>query len=125
MAGNSNEADIIHEYLNDYCRGIPHLRIMRNDVYTRFSHAAYNKGTALAELARRLAVTASEVFAAGDHFNDLPMLSRQHAWWLVAPRNAIEEVKRAVRRQNGFVSHLPCGAGVAQGLAFHLAQAGS
>ena len=46
--------------------------MVRNDVYARFSHAAYNKGTALAELTRRLGLHSRTVFAAGDHLNDLP-----------------------------------------------------
>jgi hydroxymethylpyrimidine pyrophosphatase-like HAD family hydrolase len=122
IAGNNGDADVIHDYLSDYCRGVPHLTVVRNDVYARFSHAAYNKGTALAELARRLGITAAEVFAAGDHLNDLPMLSLACARWLVAPTNAVEAVKAAVRRQRGFVSDLSHGDGVAQGLEHHLNQ---
>jgi hydroxymethylpyrimidine pyrophosphatase-like HAD family hydrolase len=89
---------------------------MRNDVYARFSHAAYNKGTALAEVTRRLRLTREQVFAAGDHLNDLPMLKLEFARWLAAPANAIESVKAAVRRQDGFVSGLLQGAGVAEAL---------
>ena len=81
-----------------------------------FATKRYDKGTALAEIARQLGVTAAETFAAGDHLNDLPMLSRQHAHWLAAPGNAIEIVKATVRRQNGHVSALPQGHGVAEGL---------
>jgi hydroxymethylpyrimidine pyrophosphatase-like HAD family hydrolase len=118
VAGNNNEADTIHEFLNEYCRTVPNLVVVRNDVYARFSHAAYNKGTALAELARRLGISAEQIFAAGDHWNDLPMLSRDYARWLAAPANAVEEVKQAVRRQNGFVSAHSHGAGVAEALRF-------
>jgi hypothetical protein len=116
VAGDSNEADSIHEYLNDYCRTVPNLVVVRNDVYARFSHAAYNKGTALAELGRHLGITPEQIFAAGDHLNDLPMLSLDFAHWLAAPANAIEEVKRTVRRQKGFVSELSHGDGVAEAL---------
>src|SRR6266487_1479469 len=80
---------------------------VRADVYARFSHEAYSKGTALSEIARRLGVSRDYVLAAGDHLNDLPMLSHEHARWLVAPSNAIELVKQAVRRQEGFVSDEP------------------
>ena len=93
---------------------------MRNDVYARFSHKAYNKGTALAELTRRLGLDSGKVFAAGDHLNDLPMLLRQYARWLAAPANAAEPVKQAVREQDGYVSELSHGAGVAEALEFHL-----
>jgi hydroxymethylpyrimidine pyrophosphatase-like HAD family hydrolase len=57
---------------------VPHLAVVRNDVYIRFAHDAYNKGTALREIARRLNVTPEETVAAGDHHNDLPMLE---PWW--------------------------------------------
>ena len=123
IARNNSDADAIHEHLIDYCCRVPHLTVVRNDVYARFSHAAYNKGTALAELARQMGITAADVFAAGDHLNDLPMLSLEHARWLAAPANAVQKVKTAVRRQKGFVSGLPRGDGVAEGLEHHLRQA--
>src|SRR5438552_12876168 len=97
IAGNNGEADVIHEYLEAYARDIPHLTVVRNDVYARFSHHAYNKGTALAELTRRLGLSADGVFAAGDQLNDLPMLSRRYGPWLGAPGNAVEVVNQAVR----------------------------
>jgi hydroxymethylpyrimidine pyrophosphatase-like HAD family hydrolase len=91
--------------------------VVRNDIYARFSHAAYNKGTALAEIARLLGVAAEEIIAAGDHFNDLPMLSRRHAQWLIAPGNAVPCVKQAVLAAGGFVAEGLHGHGVAEGLA--------
>jgi len=123
IAGNNGDADEIHEYLNEFATRFPQLAVVRNDVYARFSHAAYNKGTALRELTRRHDLTASEVFAAGDHLNDLPMLSADCARWLAAPRNAIEPVKETVRRQHGFVSVLAHGHGVAEGLEYCLGEA--
>ena len=116
IAERSQDADDIHDYQSAYCREVPKLNVMRNDVYSRFCHEAYDKGTALAEIAGQVRVTAAETFAAGDHLNDLPMLSRQYAHWLAAPANAIEIVKASVRRQNGHVSALPHGHGVAEGL---------
>ena len=123
IAGNNGDAEIIHNYLDDYCRSVPHLTIVRNDVYTRFSHAAYNKGTALAELARRLGVVPAEIFAVGDHLNDLPMLSRTYAHWIAAPANAIDPVKAAIRNQRGYISRGFHGEGVAEALLFHLREA--
>ena len=120
IAGNNGDADSIHEYLEDYCREIPQLTVVRNDVYARFSHEAFNKGTALGEISRRLGIAAENIFAAGDHLNDLPMLSSQYARWLTAPSNAVDGVKEAVRRQNGFVSKHARGLGVADGLEFFL-----
>jgi len=120
IAENNGDADAIYNYLDEFCRKFPKLTVVRNDVYARFSHEAYSKGTALAEVARQLGLTRDQVFAAGDHLNDLPMLSRDHARWLAAPSNAIPVVKEAVRRQDGFVSDEPHGFGVARGLEFFL-----
>jgi len=124
IAGNRNDAETINKYLEEYCAGVPDLTVVRNDVYSRFSHAAYNKGAALAELTRRLGLTPAEIFAAGDHWNDLPMLSRKYAHWLASPSNAIEPVKVQVRAEGGHISGLPCGFGVAEGLIICLDKAG-
>ncbi|MDB6125422.1 MAG: Haloacid dehalogenase domain protein hydrolase type 3 [Pedosphaera sp.] len=122
IAGNNGDADAIHAFMEEYCKEVPHLQVVRNDVYARFCHSTYNKGTALAEISRRLQISAENIFAAGDHLNDLPMLKKQYARFLAAPVNAIPAVKEAVRSQNGFVSELPQGHGIAEGLKFHLLQ---
>ena len=116
--------EAIHEYLNGYCKRVPELVVVRNDVYARFSHIRYNKGTALAEVARQLGIRRDEILAAGDHLNDLPMLSGEHAACLVCPDNAIPIVKELVRKQNGYISHQPWGHGVARGLEHYLQNAG-
>jgi len=123
IAGNKTDAEVINQYLEEYCRGIPNLTVVRNDVYARFSHVAYNKGAALAELTRRLKLGPAQVFAAGDHWNDLPMLSREFAHSLASPSNAIEPVKDLVRRQGGIVSELPHGFGTAEALRHYLQRA--
>jgi hypothetical protein len=120
IAERNSDAEIIHEYLTAYCQTVPQLTLVRNDVYSRFSHEAFNKGTALAEIARQLGMGPEETFAAGDHLNDLPMLSLRHARWLAAPANAVSAVKDVVRGQKGFVSELSHGHGVVEGLEFHL-----
>jgi HAD superfamily hydrolase (TIGR01484 family) len=112
LAGNNGDADVIHKHLEAYCRKVPQLTVVRNDVYARFSHKAYNKGKALAEIARHLAVEEEQIFVAGDHLNDISMLSRDYARWLAAPANAITPVRAHVRRQNGFISRMPHGHGV-------------
>src|SRR5438045_3744271 len=71
VAGSVEDADAIHVYLESYCAEVPDLTLVRNDVYARFSHAGYNKGTALAEIGRQLGVARDHTFAAGDHLNDL------------------------------------------------------
>jgi len=116
IAQSNGDADRIEEFLLDYARGCEGLTVVRNDVYARFSHTGFSKGTALAEIARQLGVRRDEVLAAGDHFNDLPMLRSEVARWLVAPANAIEPVRDAVRRQGGFVGKRDGGTGTLEGI---------
>ena len=116
IAGNNNDADQIERRLAEFCRPYPDLTVVRNDVYARFSHISYNKGTALAELARLERLTSDQILAAGDHLNDLPMLRAEYARHLVTPANAVPEVKALVSDQGGFVSKLRCGHGVLEGL---------
>ncbi len=120
IAEKNADADVIHSYLELYCQKVPGLTVVRNDVYARFSHVGYNKGTALAELGRRLGISAKNILAAGDHLNDLPMLQNKFARYLVAPRNAVPLVKEAVLAQGGFVSEHSHGHGIADGIAHHL-----
>jgi hypothetical protein len=120
IAENNEDADAIQEYLDGYCREVPALTVVRNDVYARFSHKSYNKGTALAEVARQLGIAREAIFAAGDHLNDLPMLTGEFARWVAAPDNAVPAVKETVRAQNGYVSHQPWGHGVARALEHFL-----
>jgi hydroxymethylpyrimidine pyrophosphatase-like HAD family hydrolase len=125
IAGNNGDADVIHDYLDQYCKTVPHLTVVRNDIYARFSHIAYNKGTALARLTEQLGTDASQVFAAGDHLNDLPMLSRKYAHLLAAPANAIEQVKSHVRAEGGYVSQRTHGQGVAEAIKFYVERRGA
>ena len=117
IAEKVRDAEEIHDYLEISCKDFGDLVVVRNDIYARFSHKAFNKGTALAEIARRLGIKPDEIVAAGDHLNDLPMLSNEFARWLVAPVNAIDKVKETVLRQQGYVSEKQCGHGVAHGIA--------
>ena len=64
IAGNNGDADAIHDHLEKYAQTIPGLTVVRNDVYARFSHEAYSKGTALAELTRQLGLTPAQTSAA-------------------------------------------------------------
>ena len=120
IAENNADADSIHRFLDEYCVSVEDLTVVRNDVYARFSHSAYNKGTALAEIARQLDIARDFIFAAGDHLNDLPMLSGKYARCVAAPDNAVPVVKETVRKQNGYVSHQPWGHGVARALEHFL-----
>jgi HAD superfamily hydrolase (TIGR01484 family) len=121
VASDNPQMDVIHHYLEEYCRGIPHLNVVRNDVYARFCHETYNKGTALSELSRRLSMRPAEVLAVGDHLNDLPMLDTRYAERLAAPANAVAAVQAAVRRQRGYVSARCHGRGVADAIKYYVA----
>jgi HAD superfamily hydrolase (TIGR01484 family) len=125
IADSNDEMDAIQVMMEQYCGEVPGLTVVRNDVYSRFSHVDFNKGTALAELGRLLGVSAEETLAAGDHYNDVPMLSGTYAKFVVCPANAIEPIKELVRKSNGFISHQPCGHGVARGLEHYLSLAGA
>lgn len=120
IAGSNDDADGIQAYLDAYCERHPDLTLVRNDIYARFSHRAYNKGTALAEIGRMLGVSAANTLAAGDHLNDLPMLKKEFAHALVAPANAIPQVRAQVQKQGGYLSQHTCGEGVARGLEYYL-----
>lgn len=125
VAKNNQDAEEIVAFLDTFARTVPHLTVVRNDVYARFSHDAYNKGTALSEIGRRLGIPPENRFAAGDHLNDLPMLQREHAHFLAAPVNAVPAVRELVAQQQGYLSHQPCGKGVARALEFFLEQTGA
>ena len=122
IARDNGDMDSIHNYLEKYCSNVPHLSVVRNDVYARFSHAAYNKGSALGEITRRLGLQPEQVFAVGDHLNDLPMLSRSYAKFLAAPANAVPAVKTAVRQEGGYLSVGFHGRGVAEAMKYYLAE---
>jgi hypothetical protein len=123
IAKSQASARAITAHLAAFARAQGDVAVVENDVYIRFSHAAYDKGRALAEIARRLGVQTDQTAAAGDHFNDLPMLRLEHAGHLIAPANAIAEVKAQVTAQGGYVSSQPCGHGVAAGLEYLLERA--
>lgn len=116
IAKSPEDADTIHRWTLEECARVTDLRVVRNTQYFRFGHAGYSKGTALGEIARLLGLSPAEIFAAGDHYNDLPMLDGVHARHVAAPSNAIPEVKDAVRCAGGHVSRHPCGRGVLDAL---------
>jgi hydroxymethylpyrimidine pyrophosphatase-like HAD family hydrolase len=94
----------------------PDFGYQRNSIYLRFCHSAYDKGVALGELQRLTGISSEETFAAGDNFNDLPMLNLAFARFLACPSNALEDVKAAVRKQGGFVASEDSGFGICEAL---------
>jgi hydroxymethylpyrimidine pyrophosphatase-like HAD family hydrolase len=120
IAANNGDMDQIHARLEDYARSVPELTVVRNDVYARFSHVAYNKGTALAEITKLTGLALGDVFAVGDHLNDLPMLRREFAGHVATLANAVPEVRQAVQAGQGYVSAKSRGHGVAEALTYFL-----
>jgi len=74
----------------------------------------------LAELARLLKIPRENIFAAGDHHNDLSMLDGKVAALPACPSNAIPEVKTAVEQASGYVARKDHGAGVHEALLHFL-----
>lgn len=107
---------LVCEFLERERVRVPGFNFMRNTIYLRFCHEAYSKGTALGELARLTGIAREEIFAAGDHFNDIPMLDGRFAKWVMCPSNAHDTVKRAVAEADGHVASAPASYGVLEAL---------
>jgi hypothetical protein len=116
VAENDEEMERITEFIEQAGARHPKLDYQRNTVYLRFCHADYHKGAALAELARLIEVPRENIFAAGDHHNDISMLDGKVAAMPSCPANAIDEVKAAVRAAGGYVAQKQHGAGVHEAL---------
>ena len=103
--------------------GMPEdFHYQRSNIYLRFCHRRYDKGSALAELSRLIDMPTSEILAVGDHQNDLPMLFGEVAAMVACPSNSHQSVKDAVSKAGGHVSELPAGEGTAE--AIHLYRTG-
>jgi HAD superfamily hydrolase (TIGR01484 family) len=112
VAASEEEMDRVTEFLEQVRRQQPKFSYQRNTVYLRFCHANYHKGAALGELARLLEIPQENIFAAGDHHNDISMLDGTAAGMPACPANAIPEVKQAVYSAGGYVAEREHGAGV-------------
>lgn len=102
IARSNSQMDGIEAELKAFADSRSQVAVVRNDVYVRFSHTGYSKGTALGELQRLLGITPAQTLAAGDHLNDLPMLLPRFARYLVAPSNAVPAVKAQVAAHGGW-----------------------
>ena len=119
-AENEEEMDRIVEFIDGTRGKEPKFNYQRNTIYLRFCHADYHKGAALAELARLMDIPRENIFAAGDHHNDVSMLDGQVAAMPACPANAIEEVKATVRDAGGYIARHRHGAGVHEALQHFL-----
>ena len=116
IATSEEEMDRITEFIECVRARQPEFNYQRNTIYLRFCHADYHKGAALAELSRLIDVPREEIFAAGDHHNDVSMLDGRFAAMPACPGNAIDAVKKAVRSAGGYVAGREYGAGVHEAL---------
>jgi hydroxymethylpyrimidine pyrophosphatase-like HAD family hydrolase len=121
VAENEEELDRVTEFIDRARERQPKFHYQRNTVYLRFCHADYHKGAALAELSRLLEISPDNIFAAGDHHNDISMLDGRFARYPACPANAIPEVKNAVGSAGGYVASKNHGAGVHEAL-LHFAE---
>src|ERR1051325_6748921 len=124
-AENEEEMDRIVQFIEEARDPESKFHYQRNTIYLRFCHADYHKGAALAELARLIDIPRENIFAAGDHHNDVSMLNGEVAAMPACPANAIAEVKSAVRNAGGYVAKREHGAGVHEALEFFLNGRGS
>ena len=115
-AENEQEMNRIVQFIEHARGGDTKFHYQRNTIFLRFCHADYHKGAVLAELARLIDVPRENIFAAGDHHNDVSMLNGEVAGMPACPANAIDEVKAAVRNAGGYVAQRQHGAGVHEAL---------
>ena len=78
VAENEEELERVTQFIDRAREKQPKFHYQRNTVYLRFCHADYHKGAALAELSRLLEIPREEIFAAGDHHNDISMLDGRY-----------------------------------------------
>lgn len=88
----------------------------RNSIYLRFGHRDFQKGSSLAEVARRFNLSATESFAIGDSHNDLEMLDPAHAAMTACPANAVQAVREKVSSHGGYIASAVHGAGAVEAL---------
>jgi len=123
IAADEAEMEQITDFIDRAREKQPKFHYQRNTVYLRFCHSDYHKGAALAELARLIEVPRENIFAAGDHHNDLSMLDGRFAAMPACPANAIRPVKDTVEAAGGYVAKRAYGAGVHEAL-MHFASRG-
>src|SRR4029450_12810240 len=117
-AENEEEMEGIAKFIEQARAGHPKFDYQRNGIYLRFCHTDYHKGAALAEWPRLIEISRDNIFAAGDHHNDISMLDGKVAAMPSCPSNAIAEVQSAVRRAGGYIAREEHGAGVYEALRY-------
>ena len=122
VAASDSEMESVVEFIREshHNEDHPTFHFQRNTLYLRFCHLDYSKGAALGELGRLLNIPRTQIFAVGDHFNDIEMLDGKSAQWVACPGNSAELVKETVRKTGGYVAQNPYSAGVGEALDYFL-----
>lgn len=118
VTSDEDQMDKLCSFLTKLRTHLPIFAFQRNTIYVRFCHVDYHKGSALGELARKLGLVRDNIFAAGDHYNDLSMLDGRFAKWIACPSNSVEEVKLTVRTAGGYIADGVASVGVIEALKF-------
>lgn len=116
IASSNTELNEIQKGIEEHMAGIPDLEFVRNDVYARFASKDFSKGTALAEISRATGKDAENIFAIGDHWNDMAMLDTAHAGMIACPANAIPAVRERVESEGGYLCDEYEGKGTVEAL---------
>jgi HAD superfamily hydrolase (TIGR01484 family) len=116
IAQDPPEMGGIVTYLDSQRKQVAEFSYQRNGIYLRFCHVRFDKGSVLRGLQEQLRIEPDETFAAGDNYNDLPMLRPEIAKHLACPANSIVEVKTAVRQGGGYVADQIGGEGLVEAL---------
>jgi hydroxymethylpyrimidine pyrophosphatase-like HAD family hydrolase len=123
VAASEELLDKVTDVLTELPGRPPDFHYQRSNIYLRFCHRSYDKGSTLAELSRLLDMPTAAILAIGDHQNDIAMLYGNVAAMVACPANAHASVKETVLRAEGHVSLLEAGEGTAE--AIHLYRTGA
>ncbi len=117
VATDNAQMDQIEAAIRGLTQAYPEVEAVRNSVYLRLAHRGYSKGTALAEIQRLLRIEPEYTLVAGDHLNDLPMMDRAYARYLISPQNSVPPIRTKVRLHGGYLATRAAGLGVLEGFA--------
>ena len=93
VMGSAEEIQTVEPVLK---QALPHLSIHRsNDEYLEIMNSAATKAKAIQFMEQHLGISAEQVIAFGDNFNDLDML--QYAGLSIAMGNAPDAIKQAAK----------------------------
>ena len=118
IARDNAQADEVETVIAPLLDSFPEMHVVRNDIYFRFAHIDFHKGSCLGMVLAKENIPVENCFAAGDNANDLPMLDTRYAAHLACPSNSLEEVKDKVRSQGGYVASRTAGQGITDALEY-------